>query len=219
MELPTWKGAYYPCRVNPLSVRLFNHPRGVESWHCLFLGADLTWCILQDEFFSHFPHYGESHSHRHSSHSAWGILLAIPIYNNNNKHKKRHRGPPSVASLVTPWICLHTNVRKGFINRPWNIVKTTYSVPLSRSDSTYFLRIGCYSCRHHRHRHGHYWHERLRMTYWRNDHWITQKVRCWIRISFWYPISRARFPMLHGLYVAFYRLLHSILIWSINCRL
>ena len=25
MELPTWKGAYCSCCVNPLSVRLFNH--------------------------------------------------------------------------------------------------------------------------------------------------------------------------------------------------
>ena len=29
MELPTWKGAYCPHHVNPLSVRLFNHARGV----------------------------------------------------------------------------------------------------------------------------------------------------------------------------------------------
>ena len=29
MELPTWKGAYYPRHVNSLSVRLFNHARGV----------------------------------------------------------------------------------------------------------------------------------------------------------------------------------------------
>ena len=28
MELPTWKGAYCPCHVNPLSMRLFNHARG-----------------------------------------------------------------------------------------------------------------------------------------------------------------------------------------------
>ena len=31
MELPTWKGAYYPHHVNSLSVRLFNHARGVMS--------------------------------------------------------------------------------------------------------------------------------------------------------------------------------------------
>ena len=29
MELPTWKGAYCPCHVNPLSMRLFNNARGV----------------------------------------------------------------------------------------------------------------------------------------------------------------------------------------------
>ena len=29
MELPTWKGAYCPRHVNPLSMRLFNHARGV----------------------------------------------------------------------------------------------------------------------------------------------------------------------------------------------
>ena len=28
MGLPTWKGAYCPRRVNPLSVRLFNHAWG-----------------------------------------------------------------------------------------------------------------------------------------------------------------------------------------------
>ena len=28
MELPTWKGAYCPRCVNPLSMRLFNHARG-----------------------------------------------------------------------------------------------------------------------------------------------------------------------------------------------
>ena len=28
MELPTWKGAYCSCCVNPLSVRLFNHAWG-----------------------------------------------------------------------------------------------------------------------------------------------------------------------------------------------
>ena len=33
MELPTWKGAYCPHRVNPLSVGLFNHARG--GWDCL----------------------------------------------------------------------------------------------------------------------------------------------------------------------------------------
>ena len=32
MELPTWKGAYCPRHVNPLSVRLFNHARGEWSW-------------------------------------------------------------------------------------------------------------------------------------------------------------------------------------------
>ena len=33
MELPTWKGAYCPCHVNPLSVRLFNHARGgLQIW-------------------------------------------------------------------------------------------------------------------------------------------------------------------------------------------
>ena len=32
MELPTWKGAYYPCHVSPLSMRLFNHARGVQSF-------------------------------------------------------------------------------------------------------------------------------------------------------------------------------------------
>ena len=31
MELPTWKGAYCPRRVNPLSVRLFNHARGAKK--------------------------------------------------------------------------------------------------------------------------------------------------------------------------------------------
>ena len=30
MELLTWKGAYCPCHVNPLSMRLFNHARGVQ---------------------------------------------------------------------------------------------------------------------------------------------------------------------------------------------
>ena len=30
MELPTWKGAYCLRRVNPLSVGLFNHARGVH---------------------------------------------------------------------------------------------------------------------------------------------------------------------------------------------
>ena len=32
MELPTWKGAYCPRCVNPLSVRLFNHARGGEDY-------------------------------------------------------------------------------------------------------------------------------------------------------------------------------------------
>ena len=31
MELPTWKGAYCPCHVNPLSMRLFNHARGAKG--------------------------------------------------------------------------------------------------------------------------------------------------------------------------------------------
>ena len=33
MELPTWKGAYCPRHVNPLSVRLFNHARGALQAH------------------------------------------------------------------------------------------------------------------------------------------------------------------------------------------
>ena len=40
MELPTWKGAYCLHRVNPLSVRLFNHARGGKHVD------KVTWCCL-----------------------------------------------------------------------------------------------------------------------------------------------------------------------------
>ena len=61
MELPTWKGAYCPCHVNPLSMRLFNHAQGVffaenmshvaPSLHNMIrlkiVGLNWTFCILE----------------------------------------------------------------------------------------------------------------------------------------------------------------------------
>ena len=63
MELPTWKGAYCLRRVNPLSVGLFNHARGVlydQRWHVagaemkshLSLGASQFWASYTVIFMS-----------------------------------------------------------------------------------------------------------------------------------------------------------------------
>ena len=60
MELPTWKGAYCPHCVNPLSVRLFNQARGEKKMcenQSLQVPRTLFWiwmaCMSRDEEVGH----------------------------------------------------------------------------------------------------------------------------------------------------------------------
>ena len=45
MELPTWKGAYCPRHVNPLSMRLFNLAWGARTM-CLMKFANILYTMM-----------------------------------------------------------------------------------------------------------------------------------------------------------------------------